>query len=219
MDAAKASNPVGSKVDRRMNPARVIFIDTRHNLSFRSLRPYRFVSITRRTLADPRRSLRPVSVSRYTFLLPLSTFGEQLNRILRQITRRYSFYSIFFTPIRRLLSSWTDTHVSNVAPVAPSARSSVKSAALSEFLFLPVVRPTSFRPILMENRKSDRFQQRSSLSRRKEKKKKTLFSFLFAFEMIDKSYRKIAIRARNRRNIFFSIVRSKVDQFFLFPRN
>lgn len=96
MDAAKASNPVGSKVDRRMNPARVIFIDTRHNLSFRSLRPYRFVSITRRTLADPRRSLRPVSVSRYTFLLPLSTFGEQLNRILRQITPPLFFLLDFF---------------------------------------------------------------------------------------------------------------------------
>lgn len=43
---------VRSKVDRRMNPARVIFIDTRHNLPSRSLRlvppwivSYRFVSL------------------------------------------------------------------------------------------------------------------------------------------------------------------------------
>ena len=159
-----------------MNSARVIFIDT-ISLFGRCVRiaPYRFVSITGRDFSWSVLSLCLSLSVLYRYLVTLS-----FSLCLRSVSSLIVFYgrsplSLFF-----LLDFFhtnspavivVDRHTRfNVAPVAPSARSPVKSAALSEFLFLPVVRPTSFRPILMKNRKSDRFQQRSSLSRRKKKK-------------------------------------------------
>lgn len=103
-----------------MNPARVIFIDTRHSLPSWSLRfvspwivSYRFVSLRFDNASDFRWSaFSSFSVS---FSLRSPSPSDRLPSVNSLIvfygrSACYSLYSIFFTPIRRLLSSWTDAH-------------------------------------------------------------------------------------------------------------